>query len=452
MKKVTLFLFFVGGLVSLQAQNMIPNDSINDINRTFTLKLGVNLVDNSGNPNPFNLFTNFDQQAFSNNYNVELEYRFSNWFSLATALSNNQWKANKGNIDSFIVNADQKYLAIDLDLKLYYDEAFTWFDRNDWAELYLHGGVGSVYQGSQTGVSLNFGPGANFWVTDRFGINVNGTAKWVLNSGDHLYNTSHFQYSASLMYRFIDNDDDNDGVKNKIDNCPNMPGFAENNGCPEPIDDRDGDGVVDAIDNCPNVYGTGLGCPKININKTTEIDTDGDSVFDSVDNCPKIKGLPTNNGCPLPDTDNDGIVDAADQCPKVPGLESNNGCPFKKVMMIGNVDSDLNTLSKKLLFSSGNYSFRQDIYPILIEIVNIMKQHPFAVFKLEGHTDSAGSFNSNRRLSQARTNAVKNYLIDSGIPKENITTEAFGETKPIASNLSKEGRRKNRRVEIIMIR
>ena len=62
--------------------------------------------------------------AFSENFNVELEYRFSNSFSLSAALSQNKWKANKGNIDGTIVNADQKYLAIDLDLKYYYDEAF----------------------------------------------------------------------------------------------------------------------------------------------------------------------------------------------------------------------------------------------------------------------------------------------------------------------------------------
>mgnify|MGYP000901761590 CR=1 FL=1 len=448
MKKFTLFLFFVVGLASLQAQDLRSNDSINDVNRTLILKFGVNLVDSNGDSNPFSALSDFDQMAFSNNYNIELEYRFSKWFSLAMVLSHNKWVANEGNIDGIIVNTDQKYLAIDFDLKFYYDEAIGWFDRNNWAELYLHGGVGSVYQGSYADLSLNFGPGANFWLSDQFGVNVNGTAKWALNHGDNLHGTNHFQYSASLMYRFIDNDDDNDGVKNKVDNCPNVPGVAENNGCPEEIKDRDGDGVVDAVDSCPDVYGTSVGCPKVA--KITEIDTDGDTVFDSVDNCPKIKGLPTNNGCPLPDTDNDGIVDAADKCPTVPGLESNNGCPFKEEVL-SDLALGLNKITPDILFNTGNANFRQESYSVLIKIIEEMKQHPDVQFKIGGHTDSVGDYESNKRLSQTRANAVRNYLVSGGVSLENIVAEGFGETKPIASNLTEEGRRKNRRVEIIII-
>jgi OOP family OmpA-OmpF porin len=54
-------------------------------------------------------------------------------------------------------------------------------------------------------------------------------------------------------------------------------------------------------------------------------------------------------------------------------------------------------------------------------------------------------------LSLNRANSVRNYLIDSGIPAENIITEAFGETKPIASNLLIEGSKLNRRVEVIRV-
>jgi hypothetical protein len=104
MKKFTLFLFFVVGLASLQAQDLRSNDSINDVNRTFILKFGVNLVDSKGDHNPFSALSDFDQMAFSNNYNIELEYRFSKWFSLAMVLSHNKWKANEGNIDGIIIN------------------------------------------------------------------------------------------------------------------------------------------------------------------------------------------------------------------------------------------------------------------------------------------------------------------------------------------------------------
>jgi len=443
MKKFTLLLFFIGGLVSTQAQQS-TNDSINEFHRTLILKLGVNLVDSNGDDDPFSAFSDFDQTAFSNNYNVELEYRFSKWFSLGAIWSANKWKANEGNIDGIIVKADQDYLAIDLDLKFYYDEAFDWFDRNDWAELYLHGGVGAAYQGSNAGVSLNFGPGANFWISDEFGVNLNGTAKWHLNHDDNQYGTNHFQYSASLMYRFINKDDDNDGVKNSVDDCPNVFGVAANNGCPEESNDRDGDGVINALDKCPDVYAANNGCPQAEVE--VDVDTDGDGVLDSADNCPKIKGLPTNNGCPLPDSDNDGIVDAADDCPTVPGLESNNGCPFNEVL-------ELSTIAEDILFNTGNANFKQDSYPVLIKIIQIMKQHPDVQFKIEGHTDSVGDSEPNRRLSQTRADAVRSYLINAGVPSKNIVSaKGFGEIKPKASNLTKEGRRKNRRVEVIRIK
>tara|TARA_B110000967_G_scaffold62821_1_gene64609 strand:- start:11509 stop:12930 length:1422 start_codon:yes stop_codon:yes gene_type:complete len=473
MKKFALLLFFIGGLVSAQAQDSISMDSINKTNKGLLLKLGLNLVDSTGEYNPFELLSSFDEMAFSENFNIELEYRFSNSLSLSAAWSANKWKANKGKIDGSIITSDIKYSAIDLDLKYYFDEAFGgWFDRNDWLELYLHTGVGRATQATQSGTTFNFGSGATIWFSDRFGLNFNGTGKWMSNNGDELYNSNHFQYSTSLMYRF-----------NKKDKG----------------EDSDGDGVSDALDECPEEYGEDNGCPKSD--NMMEADTDGDSVLDSVDNCPKIKGLPTNNGCPLPDSDNDGIVDVADKCPNVPGIESNNGCPYPESgagiadsniknelssellpdadsdgvpdvadkcptvagiamnngcpyeeIMIGTTDTNLNRESKGILFNSGNANFRQDSYPILIKIAEMMKQYPEAKFKIEGHTDSVGPYQSNKRLSQTRANAVRNYLISSDIPSENLTAEGFGETRPVASNLTKEGQRLNRRVEIIRIK
>ena len=445
MKKYALILVFIGGLVSTQAQESISNQSMNEAHRTLILKLGMNLVDSSGERNPFAAFTDFDQMAFSDNYNVELEYRFSNSFSLSAAFSNNKWKANKGNIDGVFITSDVKYFAIDLDLKYYYDEAFgDWFDRNDWLELYLHGGVGTDFQADNAGISLNFGPGANFWISDQFGVNVNGTGKWLLSHGEKLYGSNHFQYSASLMYRFVDNDDDNDGVKNKVDDCPKVPGVAKNNGCPEEVD-SDKDGVVDTIDKCPNLYGTDNGCPE----PVKEVDSDGDSVLDSVDNCPEIKGLPTNNGCPLPDTDNDGVADVDDKCPEVPGIESNSGCPK---IEIGSSNKVLNEIASNILFNSGKKKLKQDSYPALIKIIKMMKQYPEAQFRIEGHTDSVGGYGFNEHLSQSRANVVRDYLIANGIPSESIVIEAFGETKPTASNSTKEGRRLNRRAVVIRIK
>ena len=430
MKKFTVLLSLIAGLVSIQAQDSMSNDSINQINRTLILKLGVNIVDSSGQSDPFQAFTGFEESAFTNNYNVEFEYRISNWFSLSAALSNNKWEANKGKIDGTIINFEQKYFAIDFDLRCYFDEAFGWFDRNDWIELYLYGGLGAATQFNNQNITYNFGPGVNFWLTDQFGLNFNSTGKWLPNP-DQIYGSNHIQHSASLMYRFIDNDVDNDGVKNEFDECPNIPGSALNYGCPDGIKERHIDAAV------------------------ADTDADGDGVFGLADNCPEIKGLPTNKGCPLPDTDNDGVVDVADMCINIPGPESNNGCPYEKIMIVKSetdVELNIEDVLKVILFNKGNANFRQNEYPMLIKIAEMIKQQPNTKFKIEGHSDSVGDYKSNQTLSLARANAVRNYLINSGIPPENLVIEGHGETRPVDSNLTVRGQSLNRRVEISVIK
>jgi outer membrane protein OmpA-like peptidoglycan-associated protein len=436
MKKFTLLLFIIGGLSFSQAQDS-TSDSINNYN-TLILKFGLNLVDSSGEQNPFYFTSEFDEMAFSNNFIAEVEYRFSRRFSLAGVVSLNKWKKNKGNIDNKIISKDFTYSAIDLDFKYYFSEDLSWIKRVDWLELYLHTGLGLVVVEKSSEVSFNAGLGANFWFTDNFGLNLSGTAKWA--ETDPKKATNHFQYSTSLIYRFTDTDFDNDGVKNKVDNCPNVSGSPLNNGCPEENLDRDGDGVADSEDNCPDVYGTDFGCPL----KVVELDTDGDSVLDSVDSCPKIVGLPSNNGCPLPDSDKDGVVDAADACPTIPGIASNNGCPFEATELI-----DL--LSKHIYFRVGDYNFTQNSNITLTKLIEFATEYPQANFKLSGHTDNSGPEESNMVLSQNRVNAVRDYLISNGVSSESLEVSAYGESMPMTSNTTKEGRFLNRRVEIVMV-
>src|SRR6059036_2623110 len=76
------------------------------------------------------------------------------------------------------------------------------------------------------------------------------------------------------------------------------------------------------------------------------------------------------------------------------------------------------------------------------------KEHPNLRALVEGHTDSIGSDAYNQRLSERRANAVGDYMIARGIEAQRITTKGWGESKPIASNKTKEGRAQNRRVEI----
>ena len=70
-------------------------------------------------------------------------------------------------------------------------------------------------------------------------------------------------------------------------------------------------------------------------------------------------------------------------------------------------------------------------------------------FEIDGHTDSDGSDEYNQVLSEKRANSVKNFLVSQGVTAE-ITTKGYGESKPVASNDTAEGKQKNRRVEIII--
>jgi hypothetical protein len=119
-------------------------------------------------------------------------------------------------------------------------------------------------------------------------------------------------------------DDDNDGVVNKFDKCPNTPSYAlvDENGCPY---DEDGDGVPDYNDKCQGTPGDvrvdSVGCP---------VDSDGDRVADYLDNCPDTpkKAKVDAEGCPV-DTDGDGVYDGIDKCPDTPkGTKVDaKGCP-----------------------------------------------------------------------------------------------------------------------------
>ena len=221
-----------------------------------------------------------------------------------------------------------------------------------------------------------------------------------------------------------DIDSDGDGLKDADDQCPNIAGLAEFNGCP----DSDGDGLQDSEDQCPNIAGPieFEGCP----------DSDNDSIPDHIDECPMIKGLAAFNGCP--DTDGDGVMDKNDKCPEEPGAIENEGCPiYVPVEFATNIG-----------FESGKATLTKESYPYLDQLVDLMNEDERCWVKLDGHTDNTGSDKINQKLSQARVDAIRDYLIEKGINPNRIIAKGHGSSKPIADNKTAEGRAKNRRVEI----
>lgn len=259
-------------------------------------------------------------------------------------------------------------------------------------------------------------------------------------------------------------DTDNDSIIDPKDDCPDVPGIAAFNGCP----DKDGDGIKDSEDACPDVAGplVNQGCP----------DTDNDGLFDFVDNCPTEFGPKENNGCPWPDTDKDGLLDKDDECPNLAGPIKNKGCPYQDTDGDGVLDKDddcptvkgvvenkgcpkieqeaqeiLNTAFENLEFNTGNAIIKQVSFASLDELAALLVKKKDWKLQISGHTDNVGDAQKNLILSKQRAEAVKAYLVSKGVEAKRLNTLFFGETQPIATNDTAEGRQKNRRVEMTVI-
>ncbi len=103
-----------------------------------------------------------------------------------------------------------------------------------------------------------------------------------------------------------------------------------------------------------------------------------------------------------------------------------------------------------VLFDSGQYTLKPAARERLARISGIVLAYPELRLEVEGHTDSIGGDEFNQRLSEKRSNSVRDYLVDSGIPMNNIIARGFGKTQPVADNATSEGRKLNRRVEMIV--
>lgn len=120
--------------------------------------------------------------------------------------------------------------------------------------------------------------------------------------------------------------------------------------------------------------------------------------------------------------------------PPVPSIEAN---------------SLLITLDSGILFDVDKYDVRPEAAEVLKNLATVLKEADIKAFEIDGHTDSDASDEHNQVLSENRANAVKNFLTSQGLTAE-ITINGYGESRPIATNDTPEGKQKNRRVEIII--
>ncbi len=242
-------------------------------------------------------------------------------------------------------------------------------------------------------------------------------------------------------------DEDGDNVPDYLDKCPATPiearGLIDSVGCPI---DKDIDGVYDYLDLCPNTPAEARGnvdkngCPK---------DTDQDGVADYLDKCPdtplEAKGTVDANGCPR-DTDGDGVLDYLDNCPRLAGVASNKGCP--------EIKKEVRMLFQKALqgiqFETAKWIIKPVSFKILDDVAKVLAENPTYLVEIQGHTDNVGKKAANQLLSENRAKAVRDYLIKKGIDEKRMTSNGYGDTKPVLPNTNAKNKAKNRRVEFVV--
>ena len=373
----------------------------------------------------------------------------SNGFSLGSQLA-------FGKADNF--NVSYNYLAFD---------GFVKFNLTDGNFIpYLIGGYGlslfsddldrvSTFPSPQTGRTLFGGIGFNFYFNEALSLNIQSSYR-AINETDVF---SHLQSFVGLSYGFGSTDADGDGVPNKKDKCPNVPGSSEYEGCP----DTDGDTIIDKDDRCPEIAGVpelngcvdtdgdGIAdpddvCPeKVGIEEMNGCpDTDGDGTSDLEDACLDTVGPIENKGCPWPDQDGDGIPDKDDLCLDEKGTAANNGCPELSPEIV----ETLNEYGSRIYFpANSSQLFGKKTKDVLEQIKSVLLENPKGNILIQGYTSSDGGEDYNIDLSRRRAEAVLEYLVDLGVPPIRLEVEGYGELDPLEDNSNPKGRAMNRRVQ-----
>ena len=315
--------------------------------------------------------------------------------------------------------------------------------RGDW-EPYLSVGANAHrinFVGERlNGWGLSGGPGILWNLGSRFALDLQARYNVdFINQNNIVLNNKFYVWTASLGLHFKLGewplDSDGDGVPDRFDKCPNTPHGVQvdKDGCPL---DSDGDGVPDYLDKCPGTPKGVLvdkdGCP---------LDSDGDGVPDRLDKCP---GTPPGvavdrDGCPL-DSDQDGVPDYLDKCPNtLKGLQVDaTGCPIKEqILPLDGVH-----------FEFDKTRLTPDSTTILDHVAEALKESPGLHYEIAGHTCNLGSAKYNQGLSQRRAESVRAYLVQKGIPADQITAKGYGLTQPRVPNDSEQHRELNRRVEL----
>jgi len=122
-----------------------------------------------------------------------------------------------------------------------------------------------------------------------------------------------------------------------------------------------------------------------------------------------------------------------------------------KDIELKNIKVGSNITLRNVFFNSGKWDVKSDSYAELDRLVALLSDIPSLKIEISGHTDNVGSVSFNKLLSQRRADAVVNYLAGKGVDKKRLSAKGYGQSKPVDSNNTAEGRALNRRTEFEII-
>jgi OmpA-OmpF porin, OOP family len=144
----------------------------------------------------------------------------------------------------------------------------------------------------------------------------------------------------------------------------------------------------------------------------------------------------------------EGYINSVDSA----GMASENESPAKKDLFLAPIEVSSSERLKNIYFDFDKTTLKPESFVELNKVVDFLKQNAHIEIEIEGHTDNKGSDDYNANLSQGRSQSVVDYIVQQGIDASRLKAHGYGESKPIDTNDTEEGRANNRRVEFTVLK
>ncbi|MFN0159086.1 MAG: OmpA family protein [Bacteroidota bacterium] len=331
------------------------------------------------------------------------------------------------------------------------------FRVDDRASFEMSGGFNYTLSDDLNGVKV--GENDAFWNV-QVGLTISGESPNADPDGDGLTNREEKAAGTDKKNPDSDGDGLNDGSEVKQYNTSPLKADSDGDGLNDGDEvrthstnpnkaDSDDDGLNDGSEinthrtnpNMADSDNDGLtDAAEINTHRANAMkaDTDGDGLNDG-DEVNRHRTDPLKA-----DTDGGTVVDGVEDTRGTDPLSANDDIPKKEVLQ---VEVGKAIVLDGIVFASGKSEVTAESEGILEKAYNTLAENADISVEIHGHTDNTGRQSTNMKLSQARADAVKAWLVAKGIATDRVGTKGFGPDKPIAPNTSAEGRQQNRRIE-----